>query len=60
VLTDAAPRRTVAWAAFGYGGQYLFIVLEVEVIIVMTGWNIAEHPDVDPYGTLQRILGTVR
>jgi hypothetical protein len=32
------------------------IVPEVEVIIVMTGWNIAEHPDVDPYVTLQRIL----
>ena len=60
LLTDEAPRRTAAWAAFGYGGQYLLIVPEVEVIIVVTGWNIAEYPDVDPYATLQRILQAVR
>jgi hypothetical protein len=60
VLTDEAPRRATAWAAFGYGGQYLLIVAEVEVIVVVTGWNIAEHPDVDPYVTLHRILRAVR
>jgi hypothetical protein len=36
------------------------IVAEVEVIVVVTGWNIAEHPDVDPYVTLHRILRAVR
>jgi CubicO group peptidase (beta-lactamase class C family) len=60
LLTDEAPPRTVVWAAFGYGGQYLLIVPEVEVIVVVTGWNIAEYPDVDPYVTLQRILQAVR
>jgi hypothetical protein len=60
LLTAEAPPRTVAWAAFGYGGQYLLVVPEVEVIVIVTGWNIAEHPDVDPYVTLQRILRAVR
>jgi hypothetical protein len=32
-------------------------VLEVEVIVVVTDWNIAEHPDVDPYVTLHRTFG---
>ena len=36
------------------------LVPEVEVILVVTGWNIAEHPDVAPYVTLQRILRAVR
>jgi CubicO group peptidase (beta-lactamase class C family) len=60
LLTDEAPRRTAAWAAFGYGGQYLLLVPEVAVILVVTGWNIAEYPDVDPYVTLHRILRAVR
>jgi hypothetical protein len=43
LLTDEAPRRTAAWAVFGYGGgQYLLIVPEVAVFLVVTGWNIAE------------------
>jgi CubicO group peptidase (beta-lactamase class C family) len=59
LLTDEAPRRARAWAAFGYGGQYLLIIPEVEVIVVVTGWNIAEYPDVDPYAVLHRILQAV-
>jgi CubicO group peptidase (beta-lactamase class C family) len=60
LLTDEAPQRTAAWAAYGYGGQYLLIVPEVEVMVVVTGWNIAEYPDLDPYVTLHRILQAVR
>jgi len=29
-------------------------------MVVVTGWNIAEYPDVDPYVTLHRILRAVR
>ena len=60
LLSDAAQPRNATWAAFGYGGQYLLVVPEVDVIIVVAGWNIAEHPDVNPYATLQRLLQAVR
>jgi CubicO group peptidase (beta-lactamase class C family) len=48
-----------AYAAWGYGGQLLIVVPELELISVFTGWNIYDKPSLDPGLALARVLGAV-
>ena len=48
-----------AYAAWGYGGQLLIVVPELELISVFTGWNIYDKLSLDPSFALARVLAAV-
>ncbi len=50
----------VSFAAWGYGGQFLFVVPELDLIAVFTGWNIYEKPELDPEFALSAVVEAVR
>jgi CubicO group peptidase (beta-lactamase class C family) len=40
LLGDQAQGEPQVYGALGYGGQFLFIVPELDLIAVFNGWNI--------------------
>ena len=52
--------RPEAFLAWGYGGQLLLVVPKVDLIAVFTGWNIYDHPELDPKSALGRVLASVK
>ena len=48
-----------AWTCWGYGGQFLFVVPERDLIAVFNGWNIYDKPELDPTWALDRVLGAI-
>lgn len=58
------PRKTPvshdAYAGWGYGGQFLLVVPELDLIAVFTGWNIYDGPSLEPDTALSRVLGAVK
>ncbi len=48
-----------AYAAIGFGGQRMFVVPELNLIAVFTGWNIDEIPALDPRFALDSVLAAV-
>ncbi len=57
VLPRSGPRPHDAFVAWGYGGQLLIVVPDLELIAVFTGWNIYDKPSLDPRLALERVLG---
>ena len=49
-----------AYAGWGYGGQFLIVVPDLELIAVFTGWNIYEKESLDPAWALSRVLAAVK
>jgi CubicO group peptidase (beta-lactamase class C family) len=49
-----------AFAALGYGGQRLFVVPELDLVAVFTGWNIDAVPALDTRFALDAVIGAVR
>ena len=48
-------------AGNGYGGQYLMLVPDHEMVVVFNGWNIHERPEKSSWAVLQdRILPNIR
>jgi CubicO group peptidase (beta-lactamase class C family) len=60
VLPRDGQRAHDAFAGWGYGGQLLLVVPDLELIAVFTGWNIYDQPSLDPRIALERVLGAVR
>jgi CubicO group peptidase (beta-lactamase class C family) len=50
---------TFAYTGWGFGGQFLFVVPELDLVAVFNGWNIYSHPELDPKVALDRVLGAV-
>ena len=49
-----------AYAAIGYGGQFLVVVPSLELIAVVTGWNIYDKPELTAAFVRDRVLAAVR
>ena len=49
-----------AYAAIGYGGQFLVVVPSLELIAVVTGWNIYDKPELTAAFVRDRVLEAVR
>jgi CubicO group peptidase (beta-lactamase class C family) len=60
VLSRKGPGAYEAYAALGYGGQFLIVVPELDLIAVFTGWNIYDKPELDEVFALDRVLAAVK
>ena len=58
LLPWGEPKRT-AWTCWGYGGQFLFVVPQRDLIAVFNGWNIYDRPELDPKWALDQTLAAV-
>ncbi|REE24863.1 CubicO group peptidase (beta-lactamase class C family) [Winogradskyella pacifica] len=53
--------KTNIYSANGYGGQYLMMAPEDNLIIIFNGWNINDEPQKSTYSVLQdRIIPTLK
>ena len=57
---DASDPGKFAYTGLGYGGQRLFVVPEYDLVAVFMGWNLYEHPVLDPVFALNRVLEAMR
>jgi CubicO group peptidase (beta-lactamase class C family) len=60
ILSRKGPGTYAAYCANGYGGQYLIVVPELDLIAVFTGWNIYDKPALDPSFALSRVLAAIK
>jgi CubicO group peptidase (beta-lactamase class C family) len=60
LLPNDGGKEPYVAAARGYGGQYLLVVPEHDLIAVFTGWNIYDKPPLNPKLALDRVLEAVR
>jgi CubicO group peptidase (beta-lactamase class C family) len=60
VMPEGYANGEKIFFAWGYGGQFLFVVPRLELIAVFTGWNIYDKPELDPQLALGRVLESVR
>jgi CubicO group peptidase (beta-lactamase class C family) len=60
LLPYEGSKRSWAPAALGYGGQFLFVVPEYDLVAVFTGWNIYGGPGLDAELALSRVVASVR
>ena len=51
--SDGTPQ---AYAAIGYGGQYLIVIPRLDLIAVVTGWNISDERSLPVKLALERVM----
>ncbi len=53
--------QTPVFAGRGYGGQYVVVVPEYDIVVVFNAWNIHDIPELSTYAAVwERILPAVR
>ena len=60
LLPYQGKKASLAAAALGYGGQFLFVVPEYDLVAVFTGWNIYEGPSLAAHLALSRVTASMR
>ena len=60
LLPYEGSKRSWAQAGLGYGGQFLLVVPEYELVAVFTGWNIYGGPSLAAQFALERVIDSVR
>jgi CubicO group peptidase (beta-lactamase class C family) len=58
-LPPTGPAAHGAFLAWGYGGQLLIVVPELDLIAVFTGWNIYDKKELDPRLAYERVVKAV-
>ena len=59
-LMPYGSRGARAATCWGYGGQFLFVVPEHDLVAVFNGWNIYDRPELEPQFVLDRVLAAIR
>lgn len=60
VLSRPGDAGYEAYAAIGYGGQYLIVIPQLDCIAVFTAWNIYDERSLNVKVALERVIATVR
>ncbi|MBV9724640.1 MAG: serine hydrolase [Gammaproteobacteria bacterium] len=60
VLTRGSDSDYEAYAAIGYGGQYLIVIPQLDSLAVVTAWNIYDERSLNIRVLLERIIASVR
>jgi CubicO group peptidase (beta-lactamase class C family) len=60
VLSRQGNKTYEAYAAVGYGGQYLIVVPQLDLIGVFTGWNIYDQRSLNVRLAVERVIGAVK
>jgi hypothetical protein len=60
VLSRPGDGSYEAYAAIGYGGQYLIVIPQLDCIAVFTAWNIYDERSLNVKEALERVIATVR
>jgi CubicO group peptidase (beta-lactamase class C family) len=60
VLSRKGDATYEAYAAVGYGGQYLIVVPQLDLIAVFTGWNIYDKRSLSVRLALERAIGAAK
>jgi CubicO group peptidase (beta-lactamase class C family) len=60
ILSRKGPSSYDAYAASGYGGQWLLVVPELDLLAVFTAWNIYDKPALSSSLALKRVLAAVK
>jgi CubicO group peptidase (beta-lactamase class C family) len=53
-------QSSFAYTGWGYGGQFLFVVPEHDLVAVFTGWNIYDTPSLNPHYALSSVIDAVK
>ena len=59
-LAPSGAATRGGFLAWGYGGQLLIVVPELDLIAVFTGWNIYDKPELDPRLAFERVVAAVK
>jgi CubicO group peptidase (beta-lactamase class C family) len=60
VLARKGEATYEAYAALGYGGQYLIVVPQLDLVVVVTGWNIYDKGTLPVRVALERAIAAVQ
>ena len=55
-LPEHAGGKVKIFAGNGYGGQFLMVAPEFDLIVVFNGWNIHDRPEKSSYDVLQNLI----